>query len=849
MAELTRIHSTDAPDAVNVVFIHGLGGDPRTTWMHSPMDPSALWPKWVGEDAACNVWTLGYDAALSGWSAGAMSLPEQGTALLTALLHEPGLLANPLVLVGHSLGGLVIKAGVVNAETLGDQRFRPVLSALAGVVFVATPHQGSSWATVATRLSRVLRLNPQVINMMADDVWLMTLDGQFRAIQDKTKFRVAVFYETVGILVGRKILGISIGPRIPVVDRNSSDPKITGVTPTPVDSDHLQISKPSGRRKSIHQALLAIVLELKSRPHPAYSLDAPTAGRVLYAASAPLLTWPTTLPRGIWLERPELQNLLGTLSESERSITLLLGDPGSGKSALLARVAGIKHADGWPILAIKADRLPPDILNDDDLAAHLQLTTNTADTVRTLARLGPVLVLIDQLDALAELVVQQPKRLRVLLNFIRELSDTAGVHIVTSCRTFELHHDPSLRTIAAHVVKLELPPWSTVQDVLADRGVSTEGWNDDLKEVLRSPHALDLFLTLLDSVSELAVLASFQAILEMQWQTQVLSDKSGRRKQAALAVACNMADREVLGLPLAVVEPWFDEIKQLAATGFFRFDEAAARVEFRHQTLYEFVRARSFLEEAGSLTDAVMRNQTSLRVRPQLWHALAYFRTTSPEDYANELERLWVAEVRPHLRMLLVEFLGKQIAPLPAEVGIVFRSLSDPWFRPRFIASATGSPGWLRALSPSHLPMWMVQPITEARQLVPLLDAALGVDQHLVVGLVKQFWLSDPTKDDLSWRILAMGSIAPQTPEWVADLETIVRRTSLVDWAVAQAISVVSNSLPDEAPRLVSAWLKRRFLEATTIETCVSEQHFSVGLLSKHIEWLHSRCGWTTSSD
>jgi len=204
---------------------------------------------------------------------------------------------------------------------------------------------------------------------------------------------------------------------------------------------------------------------------------------------------------------------------------------------------------------------------------------------------------------------------------------------------------------------------------------------------------------LLQVTTEAGVLTSFQGMLQLRWQSEILSDLSGRRKRAVLEIARLMAEREVLGLPLAAVEDWLPEIEALAAAGFLRFDEGAGRVEFRHQTLYEFIRARSFLDEAGSLTDAVLRNQASLRIRPQLWHALAFFRKTSPEDYQAELDRLWNSDLRPHLRMLVIELIGRQDAPLPAEVELVSRSLDDLWFRPRFINACVGSPGWFDLLA------------------------------------------------------------------------------------------------------------------------------------------------------
>lgn len=268
MAQLFRIHQSVAPDAPNVVFIHGLGGHPRETWMQNSNDHTTLWPTWIGEDADCNVWVLGYDAATSAWKEPAMHLADQGVTLMATLLYEREMLDRPLVLVGHSLGGLVIKAGIVDAETLGDQRFKPLLETIACVVFVGTPHQGSALATVAAAGAGLLRTNPQVINMASDDAWLKKLNGQFRVLQEKQGFQVAVFFETHGYFVGRKFFGMSFGTRIIIVDRNSSDPQIPGVVPTPIDGDHLQIAKPLNRGAMIHKALASIISTCRSKEDP-----------------------------------------------------------------------------------------------------------------------------------------------------------------------------------------------------------------------------------------------------------------------------------------------------------------------------------------------------------------------------------------------------------------------------------------------------------------------------------------------------------------------------------------------------------------------------------------------------
>jgi Mrp family chromosome partitioning ATPase len=128
------------------------------------------------------------------------------------------------------------------------------------------------------------------------------------------------------------------------------------------------------------------------------------SGRIageLKKASTDLLSWPKTLPDGQWLERPEFSVLKEKVEGTDRSASVLLGAPGSGKSALLAALAHHYVDLGWPVLAIKADALDPDIANEADLQARLGLSAPPSEVIKRIARVRPVLFVIDQLDALA----------------------------------------------------------------------------------------------------------------------------------------------------------------------------------------------------------------------------------------------------------------------------------------------------------------------------------------------------------------------------------------------------------------------------------------------------------------
>lgn len=152
MANLILLHepakSTGKP---HVVFIHGLDGDVRKTWMANPGNPGTSWPLWVSEDTGCPVWLLGYGAAMSRWKADAMALPRQATAIIETLSSEPRLIERPLVLVGHSLGGLIIKKALQQGMQQGVERHAEVAKNIRGIAFVGTPHFGSKLATMAAR--------------------------------------------------------------------------------------------------------------------------------------------------------------------------------------------------------------------------------------------------------------------------------------------------------------------------------------------------------------------------------------------------------------------------------------------------------------------------------------------------------------------------------------------------------------------------------------------------------------------------------------------------------------------------------------------------------------------------
>jgi hypothetical protein len=109
MNKLVAISTTAGQTrSADVIFIHGLAGDPIATWQHVG-NPDDFWPKWLAEDLpAVGVWSYGYSAPVSRFSGAPMALVDRAINAI-AYLESAGIGDVPIIFVAHSVGGLLVK--------------------------------------------------------------------------------------------------------------------------------------------------------------------------------------------------------------------------------------------------------------------------------------------------------------------------------------------------------------------------------------------------------------------------------------------------------------------------------------------------------------------------------------------------------------------------------------------------------------------------------------------------------------------------------------------------------------------------------------------------------------------
>lgn len=233
----------------HVIFFHGLGGHPLDTWKSQKHEEGML--NWLNEEKCLCVWTVDYEAPVSRWSGRTgMHYTDRATNILKLVVSDPDLSSGKITLIGHSLGGLVIKQILRNADSLAnsDSRVRLFLNRVSKVGFLGTPHAGADTATIADKLRIFIRPSVATKSLVRNDPSLRDLNYWYREWVSGRQITNLVLVESKPI----KILGVIVKP-------DSSDPGL-GTRPISVDEDHISLCKPLSKGSEVYKLMHDFVM-------------------------------------------------------------------------------------------------------------------------------------------------------------------------------------------------------------------------------------------------------------------------------------------------------------------------------------------------------------------------------------------------------------------------------------------------------------------------------------------------------------------------------------------------------------------------------------------------------------
>ncbi|EEU40088.1 uncharacterized protein NECHADRAFT_76027 [Fusarium vanettenii 77-13-4] len=203
----------DENSEVDIVILHGLNGHPQSTWTH---DSKFFWP-WELKNKVKNarVMVFGYNADVtSSFADNLIRIRDIGRMLLSDLVverQEDEERERPIIFMGHSLGGLVIKQAILLAsKELHNQESdkRLIYTSTRGLFFFGTPHLGSR-AGEATRVAVLkaiakvafVKVPPKLDSALkshSDELNDLTDDFRRTALWLDQKLIIYSYYESFG---------------------------------------------------------------------------------------------------------------------------------------------------------------------------------------------------------------------------------------------------------------------------------------------------------------------------------------------------------------------------------------------------------------------------------------------------------------------------------------------------------------------------------------------------------------------------------------------------------------------------------------------------------------------------
>jgi hypothetical protein len=263
---LSVLSKSGGPCELDVVLIHGIIGDARMTWQHDRADAKTFWPDWLQEDCPwAHIWSLGFNAALSAWQQRSMPLADRGLNVLDQLYNAGLADGKPLVFITHSMGGLVVKQLLNEAESMGVSRYETIARSTVGIAFIGTPHSGANLASFLSFVNAALHANPTVRDMEQHSAELRKLHGWFLHYVTRQRLVCRSWCERLEVKPEIPLLGIKLPKGIIVVDETSGEPNIPGERAIPLDEDHISIAKVRDRRQQLYQGILRFLEDCRKR--------------------------------------------------------------------------------------------------------------------------------------------------------------------------------------------------------------------------------------------------------------------------------------------------------------------------------------------------------------------------------------------------------------------------------------------------------------------------------------------------------------------------------------------------------------------------------------------------------
>ena len=406
------------------------------------------------------------------------------------------------------------------------------------------------------------------------------------------------------------------------------------------------------------------------------------------------------------IPRDEVSQILSIFDDDQcGNIALVTGKTGVGKSSLIAQALEEIEERGWPILALRVDRIEP-AATPRELGQRLGLPASPASALANLADGKDCLLIIDQLDAVSLASGRNPEFFDCIAAMLNQANHHPNMRVLVACRKFDVDNDHRIRELIsangiAQEVQLSEFDEATVREVVAKLGIESTRLNPKQIELLSLPVHLRLLAEVSDGKNGAPL--GFQTAKELYdafWEEKrrVLREQvdAAPVQEVADMMAKSMSARQALSVPASLLDEHHEIVDLMASENILVKD--GARVSFFHESFFDYIFARRMVEDNFDAVQFILGQGQSLFIRSQIRQILLHQRDVYPDDALRNMEAiLQHPDIRIHLKGIVLALLGSMDDPTADEWGVL-ESMLDTELSDHTWRAINGSPAWLDAL-------------------------------------------------------------------------------------------------------------------------------------------------------
>ncbi len=365
-----------------------------------------------------------------------------------------------------------------------------------------------------------------------------------------------------------------------------------------------------------------------------------------------------------------------------QNICILAGDAGMGKTVILKDLYEKLEGKSIPVLGLKADKLYVDSIND--LQQRIGLSLPVIQFLdRCSKEFDQVVLIVDQLDALSQSMSSERKYLLVFKSLIDYFTHKPNIQIILSVRLKDLYYDPSLKSYR-HIknIQVSLLTVGQVIEQLSKIQITKEQLSAKLLELLRVPHHLNIFSRIAVKTTNFLGLDSIHDLYSELWQQQLINKperlnlKPQKIQKLLYKIVTYFFDNQITEVHQNHFENFSKELNYLESEHLIKCENN--QIQLFHQTFYDFIFAKRFVEKKLDLLEYVLRQEQSLLIRSAIKMIINYLRDYNRRAYHLAMDTLLNDNrIYFHIKHLLISHIAFQEEPTDEEVGLLFMHIKN----------------------------------------------------------------------------------------------------------------------------------------------------------------------------